>query len=229
MSRLKRAALDLFFPQKCLGCGEEGELICRKCLKTLPRIVPPVCPRCGKPQPSGILCPACLNWQTDIEGIRSPFKFEGTIRQAIHNLKYRNLRSLGLPLATLLYEYLQAYPVPSQVLVPVPLHPARNKERGYNQSALLAYELGKLSGLPVVDDCLVRCRYVLPQARTKSVKERRYNVNKAFACRSPALRERSVVLIDDVATSGATLDACAAALKSSGSFSVWGLVLAREI
>jgi ComF family protein len=225
----KRAALDFLFPQKCLGCGEEGELICRKCLKSLPRILPPLCPRCGKPQSSGILCSGCVNWQTAITGIRSPFKFEGTLRQAVHQLKYKNLRSLSRPLAGLLSDYLQSNPLPGQVLVPVPLHPRRYKERGYNQSALLARELGKLIGLPVVEDCLARKKYILPQAQTKSVEERRYNVNKAFTCRSSAVQNKYVVLIDDVATSGATLDACAAALKSSGSLSVWGLVLAREI
>jgi ComF family protein len=229
LSYIKRAALDLFFPQKCLGCGDEGELICRQCLKSLPRITPPVCPRCGKPQSSGILCSGCINWQADIEGIRSPFKFEGTVRQAVHQFKYKNLRSLGPPLASLLGEYLRMYPLPVQVLVPVPLHPRRLKERGYNQSAILAGELGKLVNIPVADDCLVRLKYILPQAQTKSAEERRYNVINAFGCRNTLLQNKNVLLIDDVATSGATLDACAAALKSNGTLSVWGLVLAREI
>jgi ComF family protein len=156
-------------------------------------------------------------------------KFEGIIRQAVHQLKYKNLRSLSHPLALLLNEYLQNYPLPVQFLVPVPLHPRRLKERGYNQSALLARELSKLIHIPVMDDCLARLKYILPQAQTKSVEERRYNVNKAFHCRSTILQDKNVVLIDDVATSGATLDSCAAALKSSGTLSVWGLVLAREI
>jgi len=151
------------------------------------------------------------------------------IRQAIHELKYRNLRALAGFLARLLNGYLLEHPLPAQVLVPVPLHPKRLRERGYNQSYLLAKELGKLARLPVVDDCLVRERHSLPQARTSNVGERRGNVADAFVCRNRRLENKQVLLIDDVSTSGATLDACARALKRAGAASVWGLTLAREI
>jgi len=151
------------------------------------------------------------------------------MRQAIHQLKYRNLRALAAPLARLLNDYLDTNPVPVEVLVPVPLHQKRLRERGYNQSSLLAQELGKLTKLPVVDDCLIRQRHAPPQARTSTVDERRSNVADAFTCRDHRLGDRQVLLIDDVSTSGATLDACAAALKAVGATSVWGLVLAREI
>jgi ComF family protein len=151
------------------------------------------------------------------------------MRQAIHQLKYRNLRALAVTLSQLLKDYLVANPIPVEALVPVPLHPKRLRERGYNQSSLLARELGKLTGLAVVDDCLIRQRTAPAQARSASVEERRRNVAEAFICRDHRLRERQVLLIDDVATSGATLDACAAALKASGAASVWGLAVAREI
>ena len=225
----KRAALDFLSPQKCLGCGKEGDLLCRDCQKSLPRIVPPICPKCGKPQASGIICSGCVSWRTSIDGIRSPLRFEGLARESIHQLKYKNLRSIAGPLALLLRDYLIHDPLPFQVLVPVPLHRKRLRERGYNQSNLLAQELGKLLTIPVVDDCLARQKYVLPQAQTKSVEERRNNVKRAFACLSSRLQNTRVLLVDDVSTSGATLDACAAALKLGGVISVWGLVLAREI
>jgi ComF family protein len=228
LSRIKGTALDLLFPRWCVGCGREGDFICPACLKSLPRVIPPLCPRCGLPQSSPNLCPACLGGQAEIDGIRAPFRFEGVVRQAVHQLKYRNLRALAGLLAQLLNDYLLDNPLPGDVLVPVPLHPKRLRERGYNQSRLLAGELGKLAGLPVVDDCLVRERHSLPQARTASVVERRGNVAGAFACRR-RLEGEPVILIDDVATSGATLDACARALKAAGASSVWGLVLAREI
>jgi len=93
----------------------------------------------------------------------------------------------------------------------------------------LARELGKLTSLPVENEYLIRQRHAPPQARTSTVKERQSNVADAFACRDQRLRDKQVLLIDDVATSGATLDACAAALKAAGVSSVWGLVLAREI
>lgn len=151
------------------------------------------------------------------------------MRQAIHELKYRNLRALAEPLAGLLADYLTALPVPGDALVPVPLHRKRWRERGYNQSGLLARGLSQRIGLPVVDDCLVRRQYAPPQARAAGVGERRGNVAGAFACLDGRLRGKRVLLIDDVATSGATLNACAGALKSAGAVSVWGLVLAAEI
>jgi len=226
---LKRIALDLLFPRKCVGCGREGDYICRSCRQLLTLITPPVCPRCGRPQPDGILCLHCVDWQARIDGIRSPFVFDGVIRQAIHELKYRNLRALAVPLAELLHDYLSGNPVPGEVLVPVPLHPKRWRERGYNQSGLLAMELRKLSGLPVVDECLLRSQHTSPQARSASVNERRSNVTDAFVCRDNRLQGKQVLLIDDVSTSGSTLDACAAALKSAGAASVWGMVLAMEL
>jgi ComF family protein len=131
--------------------------------------------------------------------------------------------------AQLLNDYLISNPVPGEVLVPVPLHRKRLKERGYNQSSLLAQELVKLTNLSLVDNCLVRERHSSPQARTANVEERRSNVANAFSCRDGRLKGRQVLLIDDVSTSGATLDACARALKEAGAASVWGLVLAREI
>jgi competence protein ComFC len=229
LAKLKGIALDFLFPQWCLGCGREGDILCHSCRRALPQIMPPLCPRCGQPQPSGMLCPGCVSWQAQIDGIRSPFRFDGVIRQAIHQLKYRNLRALAMPLARLLKDYLTTNPIPGEVLVPVPLHQKRLRERGYNQSRLLAQELGKLTGLPVVDDCLIRQQHAMPQARTATVNERRSNVVNAFTCHDQRLQNKPVLLIDDVATSGATVDACAAALKASGATSVWALVLAREI
>ncbi len=229
VAKLKGIALDLLFPQHCVGCGKEGEFLCYSCRQSLPRITPPLCPVCGRPQPSGILCPSCVSWSAKIDGIRSPFRFDGAMREAIHQLKYRNLRALAVPLAKLLHDYLITDPMPAEVLVPVPLHQKRLRERGYNQSSLLARQLGKLADLPIVDDCLIRQRHATPQARTATVEERQSNVTDAFACRDHRLRDKQVLLIDDVSTSGATLDACAAALKASGATSVWGLVMAREI
>ncbi len=229
LARLKGMALNLLLPQWCLGCGREGELICPSCRKNLPRVTSPICPRCGIPQSSGILCPGCVSWQQAIDGIRSPFRFGGVIRQAIHQLKYRNLRAITGTLAELLTDYITTNPIPGEVLVPVPIHQKRMRERGYNQSELLSRELGRLVKLPVVADCLTRQRHNPPQARTAGISERWSNVAAAFTCRDHRLKDKQIVLIDDVATSGATLDACASALKSAGASSVWGLTIAREV
>jgi ComF family protein len=226
--KFKRVALDLLFPPWCISCGREGNYICDSCRQLLPVITPPVCPRCGRPQSHGVLCPGCVDWQAEIDGIRSPFLFDGVIRQAIHEFKYRNLRALAPSLAEFLYGFILENPVPAEVLVPVPIHRKRWRERGYNQSALLARELGRLSGLTVVENCLVRHSYAPPQARSASVIERQKNVTDAFTCLDQRLQGKRVLLIDDVSTSGATLNTCARALKTAGTASVWGLTLALE-
>ena len=113
--------------------------------------------------------------------------------------------------------------------MPVPLHKLRLRERGYNQSGLLARALGRLISLPVVDGCLFRSKDSLPQTKARTVEERRRNVVDAFACRDRRLSGMNVLLIDDVCTSGSTLGACATALKATGTVSVWGLTIAREV
>jgi len=212
-----------------VGCGKVGQFFCAQCLGKLPRLLAPFCPKCGKPQASGIVCLDCQRRQSRIDGIRSPFRFEGPIREAVYQLKYRHLRAISPCLAELLTDYLRLNPLPAEVVVPVPLHPRRLRERGYNQSGLLAKELGRRIDLPVIEDCLIRVKQAQPQVRAVNVEERRGNVADAFLCRDRRVTGRQVILIDDVCTSGATLESCAVALKSNGASSVWGLTLAREI
>lgn len=226
--QLQEIVVDFFFPRRCVGCGRTGDFLCTSCCQKLPRLLPPFCQKCGKPESSDNLCPTCWGQQNEIGGIRSPFRFDGVIRQAIHELKYRNLKAISGCLAKLLADYLQVNPVPGEVLVPVPLHPRRLRERGYNQSSLLARELGRLVALPVIEDSLFRLKDSLPQAKTATVEGRQRNVADAFACRDQRLSGKHALLVDDVCTSGATLEACAAALKAAGTVSVWGLTLARE-
>jgi len=227
--QLQEKVVDFFFPRRCVGCGRMGDFLCVDCRQKLPRLLQPFCQKCGKPESSGVLCSACWGQKTEIDGIRSVFRFEGVVRQAIHELKYRNLKAISGCLAMFMANYLRSNPVHGEVLVPVPLHSRRLRERGYNQSGLLAQELGKLIALPVIDDSLHRLKDSLSQARTTAIEERRNNVKGAFACKDEALKAKNVILIDDVCTSGATLEACAVALKAGGAVSVWGLTLAREI
>jgi ComF family protein len=229
ITALKRVALDLLFPRSCIGCGREGEYICDTCRQNLPLITPPLYPVCGHPQSEGSVCRDCREIPMQIDGIRSPFIFDGVIRQAIHELKYRNLRGLAPLMAGMLYDYLVVNPLPADVLVPVPLHRNRQRDRGYNQSALLAVELGRRCGLPVATNSLIRHRYALPQARSAGLIERQKNVAGAFTCPDKWFKDKRVLLIDDVSTSGATLNACAGALKAAGATQVWGLVMALEL
>ena len=228
-SELIELVLDSFFPRRCVGCGKLGAFICPECLKNLPRLLPPLCPHCGKPQASGIVCPDCRRRQTEIDGISSPFRFDEVIRKAIYELKYRNLKAISPCLAQLLADYLRSNPLDGEALTYVPLHPRRLRERGYNQSRLLAGELSKRIDLPVIEDCLVRVKQAQPQVRAHDVQERQRNAADAFVSRDEKVNGKQLILIDDVCTSGATLESCATALKSNGAAFVWGLTLAREI
>jgi competence protein ComFC len=227
--KLIELAVDSFFPRRCVGCDKVGGFLCPECLRKLPTLLPPLCPNCGRPQVSGIVCPDCRQRQTEIDGIRSPFRFDEVIRKAIHQLKYRNLKTISTCLAELLADYLRSNPLLGDALVCVPLHPRRLRERGYNQSSLLAKELGKRIDMPVIEDCLIRVKQAQPQVRAVDVAERRRNVDDAFLCRDERVSGKQIILIDDVCTSGATLESCAKALKNKGATSVWGLTLAREI
>ena len=229
LTELKGAALDFLFPRFCVGCGKEGDFICKSCQATLSQITSPVCPKCGRPQSNELLCSSCFNWEAKIDGIRSAFRFDGVIRKAIHEFKYKNLRAITTDLAQLLNMYLLENPIPGEILIPVPLHHRRLRERGYNQSTMLAKELAKIAGLSVNEHSLIRKSYNLPQAKTGNVEERKQNVSGVFVCVDEDLHDKKVLLIDDVATAGATLNACASALKTAGAMSVWGLTLAREI
>jgi len=129
----------------------------------------------------------------------------------------------------LMARHLQSAPLPVDVLVAVPLHPRRQRVRGYNQSMLLAREVSRRLDLPLIAGALIRRVNTPPQAKATEAGARRRNVAAAFDCRPKALAGQSVLLIGDVTTTGATLDACARALLSNGgASSVWGLTFARE-
>lgn len=224
--RIKAGLLDLLFPPRCVGCRAVGEWLCPRCRAQIEFIQPPVCPRCGRPTRRPRLCAICRRAPPALDGIRAVAYFEGVLREAIHRFKYENLQTLALPLGQLLAEYLIHHSLPAEVIVPVPLHPNRLGERGYNQSALLARQLAQQAHLPVVENSLQRVKETAPQVGLKA-EERRENVRHAFLCMDERLRGKRVLLIDDVCTTGATLEACSTALHEQGAQSVWSLVLAR--
>ena len=149
-------------------------------------------------------------------------------RELVHALKYRGMTALAAPMAALLAQAVRSHGLAADVVVPVPLSGLRRRLRGYNQAEALARALGRELGLSVSGRALERRRPTPPQARSADAEARRRNVVGAFRCRERAIAGQSALLVDDVATTGATLDACAAALKAAGARSVWGLTFARE-
>ncbi|MDY6910980.1 MAG: ComF family protein [Chloroflexota bacterium] len=226
LARMPELLLDLIFPRKCVGCGMEGEFLCVSCAETLPRLELPFCDRCGIPITQGHLCHKCLKSPFVIDGIRSLFLHEGLARDAVHSLKYNNLKALGPTLAKFMAEFLEFGNLSFDLLAAVPMHSKRMRKRGYNQADLLVDELSRLVRLPVARGTLVRLRDT-PSQVSLGAEDRRHNMQGAFRCYD-SLQDRKVLLVDDVCTTGATLNACAVALKEAGAASVWGLTLSRE-
>lgn len=236
LSKLARSALDLVFPIHCAGCGREGAVICGQCADGLDKLAQPYCRVCAAPSVSG-LCHWCSQSPRGFDSLRSPFLFTGPVREAIYRLKYKGERAAAGPLADLMAEYLKLrfssrwpgsrWPSSVDALIPTPLHSRRLRSRGYNQSALLAREIGKRLNLPLREDLVVRVKNPRPQVETQSQQERRDNVAGSFECRADATH-MTALLIDDVATTGSTLSECATALKAAGAVRVHALTLARE-
>lgn len=221
---LRNALLDLLFPPRCVVCRRGGEWLCAPCAAQFEPILPPLCPRCGRPLASSH-CPYCAKLPIAIDGTRAVAFFDGALRQAIHAFKYSHRTELTDHFGAMLHHYLLTFPLPVDTIIAVPLHPARERARGYNQAALLANALAARLPLPVWNDALARTRATLSQTELDAA-GRRANVRDAFVA-TPRVRGAHILLLDDVCTTGATLDACGAALYAQGAQAVWGLAIAR--
>jgi len=236
LGKLKILALDLLFPPHCAACQHLGAWLCPDCLDEVETIEPPVCQHCGLPlagsltrDDSATVCARCQVSPIQLDGLRACAFHGGPLREAIHQFKYNDLRGLAPLLGRLMadgWERLAPDDLALDAIVPVPLHRTRQRERGYNQSALLARELGHCLQLPVVEDAVVRSRATAPQVDL-GAQARRANVRDAFRSHGNGLAGMRVLLVDDVCTSGATLEATCLALRGAGVSLVWGCTLAR--
>ncbi len=228
MDLLTRAAgplLDLVFPRTCAGCGREGEYLCDECEDAIPRLVPPQCNVCSAPSRAA-LCAWCRSANQPFNGITAPYRWTGVVQELVYSLKYRNVRASAPRLAELMSAHLMEKSMDADIIAPVPLHPSRERERGYNQSELLARQVSSSTGILMDAELLARLRNTPPQVTMTSPEERRQNVVGAFECVGDAQGKR-VLLIDDVVTSGATVAECSAQLRKAGAATVWVLSLAR--
>lgn len=224
-SALRQGALDLLFPSKCAGCGRAGELLCRTCLGDATRLDSRVCRHCATPTGRGTLCGACAAVPPALYRLIAAFTYDGAIRRAIHSFKYQDIRALAPVLADALASDPRLGRLEADALVPVPLHERRLRERGYNQAELLARELGTRMGLPMRTDLV---RRVGDGPSQLDAADRRANVERAFEAEGEA-RGMHLMLVDDVATTGSTLNACAHVLLKAGAGRVGAIVVAKDL
>lgn len=193
VSALWDRALDLVFPPRCLACGAFGAFLCAPCLQAAPRADPPRCAVCWMPVLSpaegpgagGEACPRCRGEQPAFEGARSPFVHDGAARRAVHALKYDGVSAVAPAMAAAMANCLRDWAPPVAAVVPVPLAGGRRRRRGYNQSELLAREIGREVGLPVLARALARRGAAPPQARSADEAARR---RTSSALSPPTLR-----------------------------------------
>jgi ComF family protein len=221
-------ALDVALPPRCIGCGARGAEVCSDCIAAM-QPIGPACPRCSRSSRGGMVCRRCADRISPLRAILAAYPFEGALRSAILALKYRGRTRLVPFLRAAIAAPLATRPLEVDLVVPVPLTLARARERGFNQAELLARELAAVKLWPMERKALVRVRDTDQQTRLPA-RQRYANVAGAFAvANAAAVRGQRVLLVDDVCTTGATLEACAAPLVAAGAAGVWAIVAAREV
>ena len=238
--------VDIIYPPRCVVCmrflwkapltkKSDSLSFCPDCLADFRHIASPLCPVCGAPFTSEVkedhLCEDCLRKRPFYEATFAPYRYEGAILTAIHRLKYGSKSFLAEALGPLLARFMESRFRESGDLltVPVPLHPKRMRERGFNQSLLLARYVARGVSADLDFLSLKRVRYTLPQTRLAK-KERQKNVRGAFQLKNrEAIEGKTILLVDDVITTGNTLNECARILKKGGAGKVFGVSLARAV
>jgi ComF family protein len=229
--------LDLVYPRTCAGCGAAVgpglRYLCWECMAATPWIRDPFCALCGDPVDGRVgheyTCAWCVERRPRFDGARSAVRYRGPLREALHVFKYQLGTHLAPDLVTMLSACVRTHfaRVPFDAVTFVPLHPRKERERTYNQARILARGVARALDLPLLAGCLRRARDTVAQADL-TASERRRNVRLAFEAGERAwLEGRTLLLVDDVMTTGATVDECARALKKGGAAGVYVATVAR--
>lgn len=224
------AGIDLIIPSHCASCGELGYRLCPKCTTRVQPIHPPICNLCGEPFSGNLSSNShhCRDILTSIKFIRSYSVYEPPISIAIHKFKYERNIGLAEILAQYLLKLYNDIDFDADIIIPVPLNPNRHRDRGYNQAILLARPLSFEIERPMISKALIRKVNTRPQVGL-SREERLRNVVDAFHAEAQYVQGKNILLIDDVTTTGSTLQACAQELKKVGANAIVGLTLARAV
>ncbi|HUE98624.1 MAG TPA: ComF family protein [Anaerolineales bacterium] len=226
--RLTWRGLDLLFPPMCGGCGKVGWRWCHDCQARVPRINKPFCEKCGIPTKGSDSCEKCRLHPPAYRKMRSWAVFDSPIQNGLHTMKYRRNIGFGESIATQLVDFVHSLQWPVEILIPVPLGKKRLKERGYNQVSLVAQPLAYQLGLGYEPDALRKTRETRSQVGL-TVSQRSENVHQAYQAEPKLVTRKSILIMDDVATTGSTISACTAALLSAGAQDVYVLTIARAL
>ena len=244
LEKISRRFLDLLFPIECLGCGEEKEWLCSKCQAKIKFKTIDQCVVCKETTSLGKTHQTCQE-KTKLDGVLIAAEWEDkTLQEIIHKYKYSFVTGLAEPLSKILIkkidplkrvlwtdELKQTQLTEQQkiILVPIPLHPRRLRWRGFNQAELLAKNIALHFDWPVDSSIILRQKHTKPQAKLKK-EVREQNLHEAFVMKEiqkPKIKDKTVILIDDVLTTGTTMNECAKILKEAGAREIWGVALAR--
>ncbi|MFH1838586.1 MAG: ComF family protein [Candidatus Kuenenbacteria bacterium] len=224
--------LDLLFPIECVGCQKENIWLCEECFKKINLNLKNFCPFCKKPARMGCVCQQCLS-RSPLKNIFVASSYEEKIlKQAIHVFKYKHIRDLAKPLGKIIINFLYQSKLnllfdDSYFLIPISLHRKRLFERGFNQSELLAQIIAQEFKISVINNVLKRKRNTKSQTKLKE-KERRKNIKNAFICLQPEIiKNKNIILFDDILTTGSTLREAASVCKKFGAKEIIGLILAK--
>jgi competence protein ComFC len=232
--------LDIIYPKICLACKDRlnassiDGLVCRQCWQKIKRNVPPFCHSCGRSlgreNLTKNICPACLKIKLHFDRAFSPCVYEGVLKELIHAFKYNHKEHLGHTLSRLMSDFIKEFNLPMDfidLIIPVPLHTTRMREREFNQAEVLGIHIAKEFNKPMAPCALRRNRYTKTQTDL-DIDERVLNVKDSFSINKPRdLRDKNILLVDDVLTTGATASEAAVALKQSGANVVFVLTLAN--
>lgn len=230
--------LNTLFPINCLSCEKENFWLCQRCAERIKLREFQVCPLCEcQITPAGILCPLCRSKKESfLDSLIAATSYEiPAVKQLIHIFKYRFVADASKYLALLMQKAaIRNDLLLPDTIAPIPLHPRRHRWRGYNQSELLAQELAENLAIPLkipVLDILERKKFNLPQMEIKNYRARLENVRNIFTLKNESaakIKNKKVLLVDDIATTGATLQECAKVLKAHGAKKVMAIVVARQ-
>lgn len=222
---------DWLYPRQCLGCGNFGNYICADCLNKLKVTSNLICPECLKPSWGGLTHPKCRHW-AGMEGLLSVLEYGGLAEKLVRTYKYRFVEALTDDLVEIMtsmadWERLSKH---CWLVYGVPLHTKRQRWRGFNQAEKLAQGIADYAGWELNNRLLIRQKQTKPQMSLGRA-ERLKNLDGVFADGEEIekVKNREILLIDDVWTTGTTMRECARVLKLAGAKTVWGLTLARAV